>query len=205
MQERALKTRNKILETSIEEFASKGFHGTRVDEIASKAGVNKQRIYAYFQSKEVLFAAVLKNCYDKIIFVEEPLKDLKEEDIPYLGETILKLYVKFHESHPEFWRLLTWANLSEEVNLEEIASLRSASMVHIKKLYTKGQSLKHFKKEVSFDTFIYTMTALSYFMFSNRNTMAKMFELDLDDDVFQNRLISETLKMIDMPEKNKGR
>jgi AcrR family transcriptional regulator len=205
MQERALKTRNKILETSIEEFASKGFHGTRVDEIASKAGVNKQRIYAYFQSKEVLFAAVLKNCYDKIIFVEEPLKDLKEEDIPYLGETILKLYVKFHESHPEFWRLLTWANLSEEVNLEEIASLRSASMVHIKKLYMKGQNLKHFKKEVSFDTFIYTMTALSYFMFSNRNTMAKMFELDLEDDVFQNRLISEALKMIDMPEKNKGR
>ena len=105
MQERALKTKNKILETSIEEFAAKGFHGVRMDELASKAGVNKQRIYAYFQSKEVLFAAVLKNCYEKIIFVEEPLKDLLEKDIPFLGEIILKQYVKFHAAHPEFWRL----------------------------------------------------------------------------------------------------
>jgi AcrR family transcriptional regulator len=204
MQERALKTKNKILQTSIEEFAAKGFHGVRMDELAIKAGVNKQRIYAYYQSKEILFAEVLKSCYEKIIFVEEPLKDLLEKDIPFLGEIILKQYVKFHEAHPEFWRLLTWENISEGAHLQELSSLRSTSMVHIKKLYQKGQTLGHFKKEVSFDTFIYTMTALSYFMFSNRHTMAKMFELDLGNQGFQSRLISEALKMIGMPEKTKG-
>ena len=204
MQERAVKTKNKILQTSIEEFAAKGFHGARMDEIASKAGVNKQRIYAYYQSKEILFAEVLKNCYEKIIIVEEPLKDLAESDIPYLGEIILKQYVKFHAAHPEFWKLLTWENLSEGAHLKKIAHLRSDSMVHIKRLYTKGQNLGHFKKEVSFDTFIYSLTALSYFMYSNRYTMAKMFELELGDLGFQSRLISEALNLLGMPEKSKG-
>lgn len=204
MQERAKKTKEKILQTSIEEFSSKGFHGARMDEIAAKAGVNKQRIYAYFQSKEILFAEVLKSCYEKIIFIEEPIKDLLEKDIPYLGEFILKQYVRFHEVHPEFWRLLSWENLSDGSHLKELSNLRSESTLHIKKLYAKGQSLGHFKKEVSFNTFIYSLTALSYFMYSNRHTMAKMFELDLADHAFQSKLISEALKMLGMPEKSMG-
>ena len=204
MQDRALKTRIKILQTSLEEFSNKGFHGTRMDEIANKAGVNKQRIYANFQNKENLFAAVLKGCYEKIILIEEPLNDLLEEDIPYLAEFILKQYVNFHLTHPEFWRLLAWENLSGGVHLEKLSNLRSDSMVHIKELYVKGQLLGHFKKDVSFNTFIYTIIALSYFMFSNQHTMAKMFELDLANQDFQSKLISEALKMIAMPEKKKG-
>lgn len=201
MQKRAIETKNKILQNSILEFSAKGFHGARMDEIAAKAGVNKQRIYAYYQSKELLFAEVLKNCYEKIIFVEKPLKDLLESDIPYLAEIILKQYILFHDQHPEFWRLLTWENMSDGVHLEHLANFRSNSLSHVRKLYQKGQSLGHFNKEVSFDSFIYSLTALSYFMFSNRHTMAKMFGLDLQKKEYQDQLISECLKMMNMAQK----
>lgn len=201
MQKRALETKKKILETSQAEFSLKGFHGARMDVIAEKAGVNKQRIYAYFQNKEVLFSEVLKSCYEKIIFVEEPLKFLLEKDIPYLGEIILNLYIHFHKTHPEFWRLLTWENLSEGVHLKELTNLRSNSLSNIKELYSKGQKLGHFKKNVSFDSFIYSLTALSYFMYSNQRTMEKMFGIDLQAKETQNRLVSECLKLMDMQEK----
>ena len=52
MQERAKRTRQQILTAASEEFSQKGLHGARVDEIAKRAQVNKERIYAYFGSKD---------------------------------------------------------------------------------------------------------------------------------------------------------
>jgi len=48
-----------ILEAARQEFASKGFAGARVDEIARTAGVNKAAIYYHFGDKEVLYKRVL--------------------------------------------------------------------------------------------------------------------------------------------------
>jgi AcrR family transcriptional regulator len=42
-----------------EEFARRGFAGARVEQIARRAGVNKQLLFYYFHSKRGLFQAVL--------------------------------------------------------------------------------------------------------------------------------------------------
>jgi len=42
-----------------EEFAQRGFAGARVDQIARRAGVNKQLLFYYYHSKRGLFQAVL--------------------------------------------------------------------------------------------------------------------------------------------------
>ena len=52
-------TKQKIIEAATEVFSEKGFDGARVDEIASKAKVNKAMIYYYFESKENLFAEIV--------------------------------------------------------------------------------------------------------------------------------------------------
>ncbi len=54
-------TRSKILAAALEEFAAKGLAGTRVDEIARLAGVNKAMIYYHFDSKEALFDALFQS------------------------------------------------------------------------------------------------------------------------------------------------
>ena len=48
-------TKDKILAAALDEFASKGFAGTRVDQIAQAAGVNKAMIYYHFSGKQDLF------------------------------------------------------------------------------------------------------------------------------------------------------
>jgi AcrR family transcriptional regulator len=48
-------TKDKILAAALDEFASKGFSGTRVDQIARAAGVNKAMIYYHFAGKQDLF------------------------------------------------------------------------------------------------------------------------------------------------------
>ena len=50
-------TRRRLLEAAITEFSAYGIAGARVDRIASAAKANKQAIYAYFGSKDALFAA----------------------------------------------------------------------------------------------------------------------------------------------------
>jgi TetR/AcrR family transcriptional regulator len=52
-------SREKIINAAIEVFAQKGKHGTRMEEIAAVAGVNKAMVYYYFSSRENLFKEVI--------------------------------------------------------------------------------------------------------------------------------------------------
>jgi AcrR family transcriptional regulator len=54
-------TQAKLKAAAVQEFAAHGLSGTRVERIAERAGVNKERPYKYFGSKEELFANVLSD------------------------------------------------------------------------------------------------------------------------------------------------
>ena len=51
-------TEDKILKSAQEVFHHNGFMGTRMQEIADKADINKGLLYYYFKSKEKLFESV---------------------------------------------------------------------------------------------------------------------------------------------------
>ena len=50
-----------ITDAAFAAFAENGYAGTRVDEVAKRAGVSKGLMYLYFKTKEELFKAVIKN------------------------------------------------------------------------------------------------------------------------------------------------
>jgi AcrR family transcriptional regulator len=52
-------TITRVLKEARQAFSDKGLAGARVDDIARAAGVTKQLIYHYFDSKEQLFSSVL--------------------------------------------------------------------------------------------------------------------------------------------------
>ena len=56
----ATATKERILEAAFEEFATRGFAGSRVDDIADKAQCNKALLYQYYGDKEALFRQVLE-------------------------------------------------------------------------------------------------------------------------------------------------
>lgn len=59
--ERRKETRpSELTAAALELFVEKGFAATRLDEIASRAGVSKGTLYLYFDSKEDLFKAVIR-------------------------------------------------------------------------------------------------------------------------------------------------
>jgi AcrR family transcriptional regulator len=49
-----------ICAAALEVFAEKGFAAARVDEIAKRAGVSKGTLYLYFEDKQAIFRAVVR-------------------------------------------------------------------------------------------------------------------------------------------------
>ena len=49
-----------LLDAALDLFVEKGFAATRVEEVAARAGVSKGTLFLYFQSKEELFKAVVR-------------------------------------------------------------------------------------------------------------------------------------------------
>ena len=66
----------RIVAAAREEFSRRGFAGARVDQIARRAGVNKQLLFYYYHSKRGLFQAVLTQT------AGEPEKALAELVLP---------------------------------------------------------------------------------------------------------------------------
>jgi AcrR family transcriptional regulator len=50
-----------IVDAAFQEFAAKGFAGTRLEDVAARARVSKGLPYLYFKTKEELFKAVVKS------------------------------------------------------------------------------------------------------------------------------------------------
>ncbi|HEX2312502.1 MAG TPA: TetR family transcriptional regulator [Thermomonospora sp.] len=98
-------TRDALLRAAREEFAAHGIAGARVDRIARRAGVNKERIYGYFGSKDKLFDAVMQVALNELA---EALSKPGEDPVEYVGQLF-----DFYRSHPDVLRLLMWESLYE--------------------------------------------------------------------------------------------
>lgn len=104
-------SRARILKAATEIFALKGPEGSRVDEIAEKAGINKRMLYHYFGSKEDLYVEVLRTNYHKIFALGK--KAFRLGDDPKENVTrAIRAYFYFLAQNEEFVRLTSWEALS---------------------------------------------------------------------------------------------
>ncbi|MEV4350006.1 TetR family transcriptional regulator [Actinoplanes sp. NPDC049596] len=99
-------TQRKILEAATGEFAARGLAGTRMEAIAARAGVNKERAYNYFGGKEQLFTAVLAEELERIA-AAVPIDAIGVDGI---GEFAARCF-DYHLDHPVLVRLLHWEAL----------------------------------------------------------------------------------------------
>jgi AcrR family transcriptional regulator len=99
-------TRRRLKAAATVEFAAHGLAGTRMDRIAERAGINKERLYNYFRSKERLFALILADEMARIA-AAVPAESLRTADIgAYAGRCF-----DYHQTHPHLVRLLLWESL----------------------------------------------------------------------------------------------
>ncbi|WP_404869046.1 TetR family transcriptional regulator [Kitasatospora griseola] len=97
-------TKQRLLVAAKEEFAAHGIAGGRVDRIAELAGVNKERIYGCFGSKQKLFDQVVAAALDEL--TEAVPLQAGDDPAEYVG----RVY-DFHRANPVLVRLFLWEGL----------------------------------------------------------------------------------------------
>jgi AcrR family transcriptional regulator len=65
--ERAAGRRQAIIEAALDEFISRGFTATRLDDVAKRAGVAKGTIYLHFKDKESMFEELIRTALVPLI------------------------------------------------------------------------------------------------------------------------------------------
>ena len=65
-EKRSARKHRAIVQAAITLFVSKGYDGTNVEEIATKAGVSKQTVYKHFDDKERLFMETVLATTDRV-------------------------------------------------------------------------------------------------------------------------------------------
>jgi AcrR family transcriptional regulator len=196
MQQRALKTKGKILATAVRLFARDGFQGTRIDDLASTAKVNRQRIYAYFGNKEKLFEAAMLEVFAKANAEDDKLLALSEKELPELTAILLQHYLEVHRRHPALHRMVGWANLQLKKPSVWMQDIKEKSFVHLRQLYRVGQARGIFSERVSFDVYIFTLLAVTYFHSANRITAAQTISRELFTEEGGKSLVEQMTVML---------
>lgn len=185
-------TANRILKAAIEEFAELGYYGARINSIAKRANVNKERIYNYFGSKENLFIEVWNEVYNLNIEADKEFRYLINEDnIEDMGTIILEHYMEFHKKNPEFWKIYAWENVRQGVDNEAVKELKRPVYDYLENLYLIGQKKGIYKTGVSFQTFIFVLISIAFNFASNKSTIKHTLGLDFEKEILENTYIEE--------------
>lgn len=135
--------RERIADSAIKLFASSDFASVSMDEIARKAKVAKGTLYNYFRSKEDLYVDVVKQKFEKLIFIldeafgarNDPWRDLK---------SFVVHYESFMCRHPHFFKL--WQRMRTEPCFKNISENLEQKLVFLlSRVIRKGMESKEFK------------------------------------------------------------
>ncbi|MBS3651726.1 TetR family transcriptional regulator [Pseudaminobacter sp. 19-2017] len=170
-------TRAALLSTAISEFAEKGFAGARVDEIANRAGVNKQLLYHHFGNKDDLYRVALETVYSEI---REKEKALHLGDLAPMEamRTLVGYSFDYLVEHPEFIRLLNDENAQgapHAAKSEELTEMHWPLLELLTQTLKRGAAEGLFRDDMDPINVYISIAGLSYFYFSNNPTLSAVF------------------------------
>jgi AcrR family transcriptional regulator len=181
---RASATRQRILDAALGEFAEKGLAGSRVDEIALRAGANKRMLYAHFGSKEELWLTVLEGAY-AAKRAEEREVEVDSLAPPEAMARLVSFNLRYAARHPEFIALLNQENLHRAAYLrrsEDVPALYSPILEALRGVLTRGAAAGVFRAGVDPMQLYISMLALGHFYVANRHTLSTIFGTALDTE-----------------------
>jgi AcrR family transcriptional regulator len=111
--ERGRKTVRKLLEAAAQEFGARGYHEAAITGITQRAGVALGTFYTYFESKEELFRALVRDMSRATrAHVAEAVRGAPDRlAAERLG---LAAFIAFTREHPELYRIIEEAQFVAE-------------------------------------------------------------------------------------------
>lgn len=174
-------TRTALLRAGRAAFAAGGLEGARVDEIAARAGVNKQLVYHYFNSKEGLYTAVLEEAYQEIRQQEQGL-DLSQLPPREALQRLVEFSFDYLDGHRDFVALIADENKHGARHIAGSAKLAATNrpiVVLMRETLERGAAAGQFRDGLDALQIYLSVAGLTYFTFANMHTLSQIFDLDL--------------------------
>lgn len=115
---RGRKTLRLLLNAAAEEFGEKGFHEASISRITQRAGVAIGSFYTYFDSKEAIFTALVRDLSTQVKeFVAPRIADASDGlELERLGQ---RAFLEFVRHHNEIYRIIDEAEFVDPASYRE--------------------------------------------------------------------------------------
>jgi AcrR family transcriptional regulator len=122
-----------IISAALEVFADRGFAATKLEDVARRAGVTKGTIYLYFENKEALFKALIRQTIVPVIAQGEELAKSFTGSARDLFERLVR----------EYWRLVGETALVgiPKLMMAEAANFPELARFYYEEVVTRGHRL----------------------------------------------------------------
>jgi AcrR family transcriptional regulator len=122
-----------IISAALEVFADRGFAATKLEDVARRAGVTKGTIYLYFENKEALFKALIRQTIVPVIAQGEELA----KSFPGSARELFERLVR------EYWRLVGETSLVgiPKLMMAEASNFPELARFYYEEVVTRGHRL----------------------------------------------------------------
>ncbi len=136
-------TRDRILEAAEASLGQCGYHGTRLQQIAERVGIQKASLFHYFPSKEHLYHAVVDEWFDE---TERTIRRVLEAEGGPLQKVrrLIETYVDLVATHPDLTKILLRQSLGDAPDGYQPKPDSHRLLAAIVTLITDGQQARAF-------------------------------------------------------------
>lgn len=138
--------RRLILDAAVRVFARKGYHGSRVGDIAEEAGIAHGLLYHYFSSKEEVLATVFRENWRRLLEAFHQVEASGEPALDQLGR-VAKILLRSWRDDPDLVRVMVREVARSPHLQQQVGEIREAFLV-IQRIVERGQAEGAFRGEL---------------------------------------------------------
>lgn len=115
-EEKNQQTKRRIMDSALAEFSAQGYGASSINTICAAQDISKGIVYHYFETKDVLFLACVRECFHQLTdYIRENMP--QREDAQSSLEDYFSIRTRFFRSHPVYQRIFCEAVISPPAHL----------------------------------------------------------------------------------------
>jgi TetR/AcrR family transcriptional regulator len=171
-------TRERILDAAHAVFLRKGTAGSRTQEIADEAGVNKALVHYYFGTKETLADAIFERSMGTLTPLIFGIIADENRSIEQKVRDIVKAQIDFHSAHPYVAGYMISEMHAEPQRMATLMAKRGGPPLDVIRRQLREAAKAGTMRAISAEQFVVNMMGLLIFPFALRPGLSVLLKLD---------------------------
>ena len=138
--------RRQILDAAVRTFAEKGYHSTRVGDIAEEAGVAYGLVYHYFASKEDVLETIFRDTWTELLAA---IRDVEESELPAAEQLrqVSAILLRSWRRQPDLVRVLV-REVARSPGVQQRVDEIGAVFDALERIVVRGQRGGEFREDL---------------------------------------------------------